>query len=453
MPGHKENTGLFLGDALKYDVTEVDGLDNLHEAESVIRGSERFAAGLYKSEETHFLINGSTAGILSAVFASTVPGDEILIARNCHISVYNAAEQNRLKIRYIYPEISDKYGLCTCINAEDFAGMLKKYPGIKAAVITSPTYEGVCSDIRSIAKAAHECNVVLIVDAAHGAHFGFDEGFPSSAVSDGADIVINSVHKTLPAPTQTALIHINGPLADRERIRRMLRIYQSSSPSYLLMAGTDDCMSILNEQGKELFKRLRENLDGFEKRAKTLKHLKYLSPAVLCEECRAADADPCKITISTAGSGINGKELYDILRTKYHIQPEMASPGHCLLIVTIMDDRKTFEKIINALECIDEKLSEVKKDNDTAVRNLYAVKPKQVMQPYEAMSSMSIETDLGDAAGSVSADYLKIYPPGIPMIVPGERITREFTGILKNVRNAGFSVQGIGADNRIKVIR
>ncbi|MBR5765987.1 MAG: aminotransferase class V-fold PLP-dependent enzyme [Lachnospiraceae bacterium] len=445
MPGHKENTGAFLGDVLKYDITEIDGMDNLHDASGVILESERFAADLYGSEETHFLINGSTVGILSSILALTKPGDEILIARNCHKSVYNAVMVGRLKCRYVYPAVIDRYGLCGGIENAAFREALKEYPGIRVAVITSPTYDGIASDISALAKEAHEHGVMLIVDAAHGAHFGFSKGFPGSAVKNGADIVINSVHKTLTAPTQTALIHINGPHVDREAVGRMLRIYQSSSPSYLLMAGIDDCMSLIAGRGKELFKQFFENIGEFETKAGRLKNLKYIGRNELIKECGVFDADPCKVIISTAGTGYTGRELYYELRNTYHIEPEMAAGTYCLLIMTIMDEKADFDRVAYAVECIDEKFSDRKaaeryKDLMPAFS---AGRPVQVMQAYEVAGADRHYVNIKDAQGMISADYIMNYPPGIPLLVPGERIDPGLIDkILKDI-DSGINVMGI----------
>ena len=275
MPGHKGSSEYsFLGDILRYDITETEGMDNLHDANGVILSSEENAALTFGSQETHFLVNGSTSGVLSAILGSADEGDRILIARNCHISVYNAAILGRLEVSYVYPEPVRECLMYGSVTAEAVLEGFRSHKDIKALVITSPTYEGICSDIREIAKICHDNDAVLIVDCAHGAHFGFSDRFPESPVRDGADIVIQSVHKTLPSPTQTALIHLNGPYADRENIRRMLRMLQSSSPSYLLMAGIDNCMSILNGHGKELFEGLTDNLDRFADMASGFKNIK-----------------------------------------------------------------------------------------------------------------------------------------------------------------------------------
>lgn len=473
MPGHKGNpdTG-FLKEVLKYDITEIDGLDNLHDAQGVILESEKYAARQYGSDITHFLTGGSTAGILSAVAAVTEPGDEILIGRNCHRSVYNAVELNRLKCRYLYPGYIEKYGICGMTEPGDVERALKDNTNIRAVVITSPTYEGICSDVKSIAEKVHKSGKILIVDAAHGAHFGFHDGFPESAVKQGADIVIHSVHKTLPSPTQTALIHINGDIVDRESVKRMLSIYQSSSPSYLLMAGIDNCMSILGDRGSELFSEFFKRFCRFEKDLDKLKRIRYINRKLLREKCGIYDADPGKLIISVKGSGITGRELYDMLRNEYLIQPEMAADSFCLLIMTVMDTDESFERVKNALYCIDEKLSQsngtdirmnsendkdkVKADTQTGrgtdINRLYLKPAEQIMPVYETLSGSRRIVNIDESTGEISADYIALYPPGIPLLVPGERISAELTEGIRKALAHGLTVQGLTKDGKMKVI-
>ena len=458
MPGHKGNISEgFLKEALRYDITEIDGFDNLHDAQGIILESERYAASLYGADETHFLTGGSTCGILSAI-TSTAPGGRIIIERNCHISVYNAVNEGRLNCSYVYPEYLKTAGFSGGLTCESAEEALNKDPDASALVIVSPTYEGVCSDIAGIAGICHEKGKLLIVDSAHGAHFGFCDSLPQNAVRAGADIVIHSVHKTLPSPTQTALIHINGSLADRERIRRRLKIYQSSSPSYLLMAGTDMCMGIIGEKGEGLFAAFDTRLKDLDDSLKALKNLKYISRDSIKEEEGVYDFDPGKLIISTKGTGISGRDLYDMLRREYRIQPEMASDTYCLMILTIMDMDEGFKRIKNALICIDEKISRKKTDNAQSedkgfpINSLYGKKAEQVMPPYKALDAVGRKASLKDAAGMISGTYISLYPPGIPLIIPGERISRELTEGLREAMDSGLTVQGLTEDKKITVI-
>ena len=232
MPGHKRNKAL-MNCSLPYelDITEIDGFDDLHHAKEILKEAQERAAQLYHADETCYLINGSTAGILSAVLGCTSKGDRILVARNCHKSVYHAVYMNELEPVYLYPQFYAEIELNGPIDSESVRQALKQYEDIKAVVITSPTYDGVLSDVKAIAKVVHEKGIPLIVDEAHGAHFGLHPYFPDNSKKKGADVVIHSLHKTLPALTQPALIHMNGKLIDKRRTQQFLNMVKRSSTS------------------------------------------------------------------------------------------------------------------------------------------------------------------------------------------------------------------------------
>ncbi|MBP5414463.1 MAG: aminotransferase class V-fold PLP-dependent enzyme, partial [Lachnospiraceae bacterium] len=282
MPGHKRRDGFGqIKNALEIDITEIVGYDDLYEPEGFIKEALKRAAELYKAEHTMFLVNGSTVGILASVFAATKPCGRILIARNCHKSVYHAAALRELKAEYIFP--SQKDGMFESIDPKEVEDKLKS-ADFDAVIITSPTYEGKVSDIEKIAHICHENKAALIVDEAHGAHFGFHDRFPKSAVG-AADLVVMSTHKTLPTLTQTGLLHVNDEYY--EKVTKYLQMFQTSSPSYLLMSSIDSCLSKIKESGSRLWEDFFTYRDAFTKRMDKLKHLKYIETD-----------DPCKIVIS-----------------------------------------------------------------------------------------------------------------------------------------------------------
>ena len=280
MPGHKRNLDLMDGTSpYRIDITEIDGFDDLHHAEGILKEAQERAAEVYHADETHFLVNGSTVGILSAILGTTEKGDSILVARNCHKSVYHAIYLNELDPVYLYPKFDTEQGLSTEIDAADVQKALEEHPKIRAVMIVSPTYDGVVSDIEKIAEIVHEAGCLLIVDEAHGAHFGFDPYFPESANMYGADLVINSLHKTLPALTQTALLHVNGDMVKRRKVKQYLDMLQTSSPSYILMASIDACIHLLEEtqlQKCSIFKEYAAHIDTLREELKKLKYLKII---------------------------------------------------------------------------------------------------------------------------------------------------------------------------------
>ena len=351
MPGHKRRKDDFANPFL-IDITEIEGFDNLHHAEGILKDAQDRAAALYHSEETYFLVNGSTCGILAAVSACMTRGGKILMARNCHKAAYHAAYLRGLDIEYLYPEKEDIFGINGGIHEDIVEKALEEFQDIQAVMITSPTYDGVVSNVEKIAQIVHRKGIPLIVDEAHGAHFGFHEYFPKSSVEMGADLVIHSLHKTLPSLTQTALLHVNGNRVDRECLRRFLDIYQTSSPSYVFMAGMDSCVCLLEKRGGELFESLRRNLEVFYKQTESLGCI-YLANHGLMGKSGIHDFDRSKLVISARNAGFTGNQLANLLRNRYHLELEMAGGSYGLALTSISDTEEGFLRLSEALKEID----------------------------------------------------------------------------------------------------
>lgn len=445
MPGHKRNEKMF-GTRLPYgiDITEIDGFDDLHHAETLIKDQEERAARLYKAEETHFLVNGSTVGILSAILGVTNRGDKILVARNCHKSVYNAMELNGLRPIYIYPEYEKDLQINGEVSGEKIEILLNENPDVKAVMIVSPTYDGVLSDVEKIAQIVHKRGIPLIVDEAHGAHFGFHPYFPENSNVKGADIVIHSVHKTLPSLTQTALIHINGEIVDREKVRKYLHMLQSSSPSYILMASIDRCMELLESEGDTLFELYVQRIDVLRTELQGLKHLEIL---------QTEQFDRSKFLISVKKTGITSKKLADILLHTYHLQMEMTGGTYVLAMTALGDTKEGFERLKRALFEIDQSLSDEKQEDHLPVE-LPKLPLVCTNEEIERKKCGNEELILWKASiGRISTEYAYVYPPGIPLIVPGEQITQEAIQVLALYAELGFSVEGIKVENYIGVLK
>lgn len=463
MPGHKRNQKIQkMMNPYEIDITEIEGFDNLHDPEDILKEAMNRAAKIYGSEHTYFLINGSTVGILAAISACTKKGDTILVARNCHKSVYNAIYLNELQPVYIYPQIQQDYGINGGISPEKIEEMLIKYKKIKAIVVTSPTYEGIVSDIGSIAKIAHQYKIPLIVDEAHGAHLGFHKSFPKSSIERGADVVIHSVHKTLPALTQTALLHVNGNIVDTREITRYLGIYESSSPSYVLMASIDQCMELLDESSNELFSKYAEQLVDFHQ-SLCLSKIKLINKKII-GDCDIYDLDTSKIVISVKDTNITGEELYNILLKKYKIQMEMVSKDYVIAMTSICDQKEGYLRLALALQEIDQNIVLLKEGNDTCNsrnsgingdngnndnnenrkrRPLETTKLKRKYTVYEAETYPAESVLLEDSIGRVSGEYAYLYPPGIPIIVPGEVIDEAIIEKLYEYNKSGLTIKGL----------
>ena len=532
MPGAKRNNRLIneympdIGNPYEIDITEIDGFDNMHNAEGIIKAAFDRTARLYGADESLFLVNGSTAGNMAAICGVTNKGDCIIAARNCHVSVYNAIIQNELEVEYVYPQYDEKYGYYKGITLEEIKEAVEKHllvsENIKAVVITSPTYEGNVSDIKSIAEYLHSYNIPLIVDEAHGAHFRFSEEFPATAVECDADIVINSVHKTLPSLTQTAVMHINYGYVNVEKVRRYWNIYQSTSPSYILMGSIDRCMSIIEKDGKLLFDNYIRRLKELRGRLKQLKNIKLIE-----------SDDISKIVLGYR----SGKELYEVLLKRYGIQLEMSSLKYVIAMTSIFDEQSNYDRLYNALREIDEDdnqdkcmsdekacvsdgcvsegsmqndgnsenrvsgnlmLNDTLKDNsihnssvavtynsadiiennniekdrnnksnaynkcnnydkDISEVNIAGFNNKCAMKISEALNICdecgynTVSMDSDDVYGRISAAMVYVYPPGIPILCPGEVVSENVVDIIKQAVDEGLEVVGLEeAGNEIR---
>ncbi len=663
MPGHKRRTdAAFLAEfpnPYGIDITEIDGFDNLHHAEGILKESMKWAASVYGTEHTYYLVNGSTCGVLAAVCAAAGPGGTVLMARNSHKSAYHAAALQNLNIRYVYPEVMDEFGLqggilpeeiekilkssgdrescgnlttgsedggncgdliisggdcggltisgedgencgdlMTCVRAEETCGNLTISAGtdkscedsrISAVFITSPTYDGVVSDVRGIAEVCHRYGVPLIVDEAHGAHFPFgteqrfgqgkhifdtasdaetedaaargkiisDRTFPLSALYCGADIVIHSLHKTLPAFTQTALLHVCGERVDVEKLEYYLQVFQTSSPSYVMMAGIERCVEYMAGDGRREMERFAQRLGSLRASLRGpdgLRRLRLLERSAV-GPAGVYDLDESKIIVSTRFAGeseIGGSWLAGRLREIYHLEMEMCGADYVTAIVTLMDTEEGLERLRHALLEIDreleagfedgqnektmrspgqekrgepgeilsqrkisepgevlaqgeiskpgelseprelsepEKLSEqrglLEQEKLSEQRELLEQEklsePRELLEPgklcgpgesstrrprltqttghfidsarlpqpravcsiHEALCRPAYSRRMEDCEGRISGEYVYLYPPGIPILAPGEIVTREILDVIADYRRRGLSVQGL----------
>ncbi len=439
MPGHKRNNlGQMPASLLKIDITEIDGFDNLHQPEGILDDLQKQAAKLYGAEETFYLVNGSTCGILSAVSAALPEGGHLLMARGCHKSTYHAAYLRKLKISYLYPEQVDGFAFQEAVTAKQVKQILDEKPDIGAVLIVSPTYEGRVADVATIAEVVHEKGIPLIVDEAHGAHLGFAHGFAQNSCRQGADLVIQSVHKTLPAMTQTALLHVNGQLIDRQRLRRFLHIYQTSSPSYVLMASISDAMQIIRKQGEELFDIFRQRYLKMCERLKQCGNLCFISTDDIVS-CRQ---DVGKLVISTHATDVSGQWLYDILREKYHLQCEMAAGSYCLAMFTVADPEDAYLRMTEALLEIDKTLT-TRADYETIAVTEQLSQPTIRYSLTEGWEQEYELTEMSEAIDRPVADFINLYPPGIPLLVPGEVLTRDLYKKICTYQEQKLNVQGL----------
>ncbi len=420
MPGHKRNTLLapyLQGLRADIDITEIRGFDNLHAAEGILKDGMERAAKLWGAHQSFYLVNGSTGGILAGIRALSGRGDKVVMQRSSHLSVYHAVALCGLNPVYLYNTVLEESGIEASLDTDKLLECLDAHPDARLLITCSPSYEGVLSDLDSIVKLAHERGVKVLVDAAHGAHLGLSPCFPAGALTSKADIVIHSLHKTLPSLTQTALAHAADDKT-AAALAEQLDIFQTSSPSYLLMASIDGCVGLLEEQGEALMAAWRGALENFSRSVTGLTHLRIFRQNKLPHGVWAHDGS--KIVILTSYSNVSGYELADLLRCEHKIEIEFASDYFVLAQTGLGDTQQSLESLAQALLCIDIGLS---KGQPSVSQPLPIA---QVIYPAHIALSLPYELTQQDAAVDlVCAEYVVLYPPGIPLLVPGEKISSE----------------------------
>lgn len=496
MPGHK-NGRLFeelgyndrLSDFYSLDTTEIIGTDNLHEPSGVILESEKLAKEvLFKGglnfgcldkikadksfEEKDFLeeidlfylVNGSTSGIQAAITASLRSGDKIIINRTCHHSAYNTCMINDIEPVFINEIIDEEFGVFMGSDEEDYLKAIAQNPDAKAVFITRPNYYGMANDINGIIEEAHKKNMIVIVDEAHGAHFGLSDKLPSSAICYGADIVIQSIHKSLPSFTQTSILICRSKLVDKKRLRRSLAIFQSSSPSYLMMMSLEMAFDIYDRHGKELMDMLLNNIYIFKRNLKTYKVYQT--------------DDQTKIFINTIDTGVNGYDFAKILRYEYNIQVEMSNYQGILMLCSIGNTKKDFDAMLGALDDFSKRklfganvdffkdsAVVVGEDRSDDIKSLYHSKkielrfpkssPKSIIRPRQAFDMESESVDIKDSLGKICGEFVIPYPPGICLVGPGEEINEDVIDYIENARKIKIDINGIEsrAFDKIRVLK
>lgn len=433
MPGGKRNIDICsMQNPYGIDITEIDGFDNFHNPTGIIKCGFERAARLFGAKESLFLINGSSAGILSAICGATNRGDKIIVARNVHCSVIHAIYLNELRPLYVYPEVVDAYcGIYGAINADDIQKLLASNEKVSAVVITSPTYEGMISDIKKISDIVHKYGAILIVDEAHGAHFHFHKEFPTSAVCCGADLVIQSIHKTLPALTQTALLHICSDNVNVEKVKMYWNLYQTTSPSYILMASIDRCITIIEQDGNRLYAQYIYQLLNLRNEIKKLHYIKLIDTD-----------DISKIVLCVK----NGKVFSNVIKDIYHIQLEMASLHYVIAMTSVCDTEEYYNRFLYALRNLDKKEVEIP-SYLRLIENMGIVEAKTCVTIYDALNkSFSGKCELvklKNSIGRVACKSVCFYPPGINLINSGELITEHIVKKIQDGLINGLEVIGL----------
>nr|WP_284703684.1 aminotransferase class I/II-fold pyridoxal phosphate-dependent enzyme [Clostridium swellfunianum] len=439
MPGHKNGAG-FLStregrklyeNLFKIDITEVDGVDNLHHPEGIIREAQQLLSKFYESRKSYFLVNGSTSGNLAMIFSSFNEGDKIIVERNCHRSIFNGIIMRKLKPIYIKNKISKRYNAPISIDMEHFSCLLEQHKDAKGIIVTYPNYYGICSDLKTIISCARKYNMMVLVDSAHGAHFGVNEKLPESAVKLGADMVVMSSHKTLSSFTQTAYLHV-GDNADIEKVDFYVSSFLSTSPSYMLMASMDYARYYLEEYGVQAYEDLIERANKYRYKFREFDFLKVLES----DKSSYFNIDLSRFVINVK-EGLSGYKLLDYLKSR-GIQCEMSDGSNVVLIFSTFNSEKDFEKLYNAIkECNLETLRE----EGISLMETYI--PETKLLPFEVIERKKVRVSLEEACGRICASSVVPYPPGVPILNLGEIIDNTSLNMIKYYLDYGVTVLGI----------
>lgn len=412
MPGHKRNKDLFPSLPSETDITEIMGADNLHNPVGIIKASMEQAARVWGAKRSYFLVNGSTCGILAGITTLAKRGDKVLCSRNCHRSIFHALEIGGLIPTFITPDYIESVGVYGSLSPKAVEKALDENKDIRLLIAVSPTFEGALSDLKQIADICHKRGVYLFVDEAHGAHLGLSPHFTGGAVAAGADIAVQSLHKTMPALTQTAILHVASDNVDTARLEHKLRIFESSSPSYILMQSAEHAVQAAATP--ELFDRWAQILTEFEEK---ISHLKNIRLALRDERVFAYERSKLVFT------GVNGNDLCTFLRDR-GIEVELATDSHLVAMTGMGDSEQGLSMLAKALIEADALLP----PTTLTPRPPFAC-PETVMPIEAALDAESELVPVSECVGRTAAEYVWAYPPGIPVLIPGEIIPKSFTKI------------------------
>ncbi|NLY09498.1 MAG: aminotransferase class I/II-fold pyridoxal phosphate-dependent enzyme [Tissierellia bacterium] len=445
-PGHKGHlAGVPWGELMPaIDTTETEGMDNLLEPKGIIKQSQKEAAKIFGAKETLYAVNGSTGSIYIAMAAFTKPGDRVIVQRNCHKSVYNAMVLNRLKPAYVYPRYNEDYDLLSGVSAEDVQYALDLYPEAKALILTYPNYYGVCCDLETIAHLVHEAGKILMVDEAHGAHFTFSDTLPPSALSCGADIVIQSTHKTLPSLTQTSMIHVGSNRIDLKKLRDRYQLYTTTSPSYLFTLSNEMAVKYMDEEGRKILKEQEVFIQEIIEQLDSIDRVSVFKGDP--KDDTLFYKDPTKILMSM--KGVMGTTLKRELWRRHNIRLEMADYYYALALTSVTTTKEELLALVDAIR----DLAATLPFKELNIKSVEMPKPKVAMMPAEAYYGKKTLVSLDDALGTIAAAPIIPYPPGVPLVATGERVTEEVLDHLQFLRENGQTIVGLTGDEDNMVV-
>lgn len=459
-PGHKQGKGMhsvlekLIGkDALALDQALIEELDDFHEPYGCIKHAQDLAAELYGADHSFFVINGTTGGIYAMIMATTGPGEKIIVPRNAHRSIIGGIILSGAIPVFMQPEVDNELGLAMGVTPESVAVAVQNHPDAKAVLIINPTYYGVATDIKKIVKIVHEHNMVVLVDEAHGPHLRFSSRLPIQAIDAGADVCAQSSHKIIGALTQCSLVHCQEGRIRIPHLKTMLQLTQSTSPNYIMLASLDVARMQMAVEGATLIEKSIDLANWTRKEINKIPGLycfgeeKIGNPGVF-------DLDPTKITVTVKRLGLTGAEAERILRHTYKVQAELSDLYNLLFLITLGDGEYEVRILVEALRDMAAKYT---KDFDFSpiedcINVCYPAPPQGVMSPREALFGNTCMVPFEYSAGKVCAEIVTFYPPGIPLLCPGESITQEIIDYCQLLKAGGMHISG-PEDCNLKTIK
>ncbi len=476
-PGHKQGKGsscdlvdLIGKSVLQADLPELPELDNLFAPSGAIAQAQELAALAFQADRTWFLVNGSSCGIIAAILATCGTGDKIILPRNIHSSAIAGLVLSGAIPIFINPEYDPEAGLAYNVTLEAVASALKQHPDTKAVMMLHPTYQGICSDLKAIAQITHQYDIPLLVDEAHGAHFGFHDDLPPSALSVGADLTVQSTHKVLSAMTQASMLHLKGDRVCSQRISKALQLVQSTSPSYLLLASLDAARNQVAIQGHELMTRTISLATEARQKIAAIPKLSVLTKLNAAQEpasgdrltpnkqpgCR--DIDPTRLTIDVSQLGITGFAADEILHEQLKVTCELPLLHHLTFIISLGNTAEDIEQLVQACQTLSRSylvphtLSPIPYPLFLIPYPSSLILHPSRISPREAYFAPAETVPIAQASDRISGELICPYPPGIPLLMPGEVITKEAVDYLQQIMNAGGTITGCN-DPTLKTIQ
>lgn len=447
IPGHKKGNGMdpefraFIGDnALSIDLINIGPLDDLHQPKGIIKAAQDLAAEAFGADYTFFSVQGTSGAIMTMVMSVCGPGDKIIVPRNVHKSVMSAIVFSGAIPVFIHPEVDKELGISHGISTDAVKKALKKHPDAKGVLVINPTYFGISCDLKQIVEIAHSYHVPVLVDEAHGVHIHFHEGLPLSAMQAGADIAATSVHKLGGSMTQSSILNVKEGLISRKRVQSILSMLTTTSTSYLLLASLDVARRSLAIDGHEMIEKAIQLAERTRQQINEIAHLYCIGKEILSSKA-TYDYDPTKLIITVKELGITGYDVEKWLRETYNIEVEMSDLYNILCIITPGDTERETDLLVTALHSLAEEFRH-QADKGIIPKVLLPEIPLLALTPRDAFYADTEVIPFEQSVGRIIAEFIMVYPPGIPIFIPGEIITEDNLNYITKNQEAGLPVQG-----------